>query len=572
MKSIIRWLFVLGCLGVLLANAPHTFAQDQSCFVETAHCMSGRIRSFWEQNGGLATFGYPITDQHIETIEGRPLNVQWFERARLELHPENAAPYDVLLGRLGVERLQQQGRDWTKFPKSEPGVRNDCEYFPVTAHFVCAAMHYGWSTRGLEMDGLPGYNHAESLALLGQPLDDEHTEVIDGKQLSVQWFERGRLEFHPENQLPYNVLGGLLGSEIRANQPSTPAAAPTGQIIYLDQDGATVKRVQPDGSGVHTLFTIARSADQTVANMSANPDGSVIIYGMYDSNGLHYFRYKQGAVKSIGTFVSKPRWSPTGNAFVLQAYDQNGQEGAVYLYDVATDLNVQLPIRGTPDWFPDSNRLVYVEHPSRDAGLKAANVSVYDITTRQSTRLTTLSGEGQEAWVILEAHVLPGGQQVIFFGGQPKNLGASGNGMQWWWIPATGGTPKAFSGSDGNGVVAYSASPNGEWVAYGTQMHVSACASEGRVTISTSDVRGGVAADAPLPHRGSDNYAFVQGLSWEPNSNYLAMGVHSYHCVNAGEGPQVLENGIYVWKIRLINTNGAVFVKIADGTLPVWVR
>ena len=53
----------------------------------------------------------------------RPFQVQWFERNRLELHPENARPYDVLLGRLGADRLAQQGRDWFTFPKSERASR-----------------------------------------------------------------------------------------------------------------------------------------------------------------------------------------------------------------------------------------------------------------------------------------------------------------------------------------------------------------------------------------------------------------------------------------------------------------
>src|SRR5262245_4966058 len=92
---------------------------SQRCFPETGFCIEGRIRQFWEQNGGLPVFGFPIGQQSEERIEGRPFQVQWFERNRLELHPENDAPYDVLLGRLGADRLQQQGRDWTTFRQSE---------------------------------------------------------------------------------------------------------------------------------------------------------------------------------------------------------------------------------------------------------------------------------------------------------------------------------------------------------------------------------------------------------------------------------------------------------------------
>jgi len=48
-------------------------------------------------------FGLPLSDPQIESIEGKDYTVQWFERARFELHPENAPPYNVLLGLLGTE-------------------------------------------------------------------------------------------------------------------------------------------------------------------------------------------------------------------------------------------------------------------------------------------------------------------------------------------------------------------------------------------------------------------------------------------------------------------------------------
>jgi hypothetical protein len=64
-------------------------------FLETGQSLQGRFLSYWRANGGLSIFGYPISPQ-----DGAPL-AQVFERARFEYHPENPAPYDVLLGRLG---------------------------------------------------------------------------------------------------------------------------------------------------------------------------------------------------------------------------------------------------------------------------------------------------------------------------------------------------------------------------------------------------------------------------------------------------------------------------------------
>src|SRR3954464_10660201 len=101
-----RCIPVLALLCLLLAVAPSAAAQgDQRCFPETNQCISGRIRQFWERNGGVPVFGYPTGAQGEIQIEGKPFQAQIFERNRLELHPENKAPYDVLLGRLGADRL-----------------------------------------------------------------------------------------------------------------------------------------------------------------------------------------------------------------------------------------------------------------------------------------------------------------------------------------------------------------------------------------------------------------------------------------------------------------------------------
>src|SRR4051794_36409667 len=74
-------------------------AQTERCFAETSFCISGRFLEYWQANGGLARNGFPLTGERREILEdGKEYTVQYIERIRLELHPENAAPYDVLLG------------------------------------------------------------------------------------------------------------------------------------------------------------------------------------------------------------------------------------------------------------------------------------------------------------------------------------------------------------------------------------------------------------------------------------------------------------------------------------------
>ena len=189
---------------------------DPMCFDETGFCSSGRIAQFWQNNGGLQVFGYPITPQQEERVEGAAIPSQWFERNRLELHPENEPPYDVLLGRLGVDRLEAQGRDWRNFSKSEP--KEGCLYFEQTGHNICDDILEAWQSHGLEFDGVPGTSQAESLALFGLPISGLNKERLsDGREYTVQWFERARFELHPENDPPYHVLLGLLGNELRGN-------------------------------------------------------------------------------------------------------------------------------------------------------------------------------------------------------------------------------------------------------------------------------------------------------------------------------------------------------------------
>jgi predicted deacylase len=189
----------------------------QRCFAETGFCIFGHIRHFWEQHGGIAVFGLPITPQHKDIINGTSREVQLFERHRLEIHPEHAPPYDVLPGRIGVERLEQQGRNWWIFPRTPPPNPADCS-LAETGHAICEPVLSAWRAHGIELDGHHGTSEAESRALFGLPLSDVQTETLpDGQSYQVQWFERARFEIHPfpTDDAPAMVLSGLLGRELQ---------------------------------------------------------------------------------------------------------------------------------------------------------------------------------------------------------------------------------------------------------------------------------------------------------------------------------------------------------------------
>ncbi|MDQ3929691.1 MAG: substrate-binding domain-containing protein [Chloroflexota bacterium] len=79
-------------------------------FAETGKTVGGKFLDYWNKNGGLAQQGYPLTEEFTEVsaLNGKPYTVQYFERAVFELHPENQAPFDVLLSQLGTFRLKQK--------------------------------------------------------------------------------------------------------------------------------------------------------------------------------------------------------------------------------------------------------------------------------------------------------------------------------------------------------------------------------------------------------------------------------------------------------------------------------
>lgn len=231
-----------------------------TCFSETGHCVSGRFLEYWQQNGGLAVFGLPLSDALTENER----SVQYFERQRFELHAENAAPYDVLLGRLGDELLRRQGVDWTTLPKAD-GEQQGCRFFAETQHRVCnllggpGFLSY-WSNNGLEFDGRRGTSAAESLALFGLPISEPFETTIEGKRLLVQWFERARFEYHPDNPAASRVLLGRLGAELRGDAPL--AGAPSGG------EETTMVSIQRGDNGKAVTLTTGQTL---VVTLDSNP-------------------------------------------------------------------------------------------------------------------------------------------------------------------------------------------------------------------------------------------------------------------------------------------------------------
>jgi Zn-dependent protease len=168
-------------------------------FSETRFFVSQPILAYWQANGGLARFGYPISDELTERVDGseETYRAQYFERARLEVHarvPSSAGDV-VVLGRAGALLRTPQ-------PPAEP--RADARFFPETGHNLGGVFLGYWESNG-------------GLASFGFPITEELVErnPADGKDYTVQYFERARFEYHPEAAgTPAEVQLGLLGRQL----------------------------------------------------------------------------------------------------------------------------------------------------------------------------------------------------------------------------------------------------------------------------------------------------------------------------------------------------------------------
>ena len=250
------------CLWILAVGVGFVWpaqAADRRCFTGVpgiSDCISGRFLEFWEANGGLDVFGYPLTPAFTEQTPEGVFLVQYFERQRFEYHPEFERPYDVLLGRLGAEIYADRYGPWEDGPTQNPS--DGCLFFPETQHSLCEPFRSYWLANGLSDPDLDSFGR--SLQLFGRPLTTPTQQRNpDGDLVLTQWFERARFEYHPRNPVPFKVLLGRLGAEIR-QPPADPDGEITARISALLQAVNQERRRQ--GIGPLTLSEQLNQAAQ----------------------------------------------------------------------------------------------------------------------------------------------------------------------------------------------------------------------------------------------------------------------------------------------------------------------
>ena len=246
-----RYLLIIVMIVVaLLGNVPATYSQasSENCryFVETGYYVCDEFLEFYERRGESEIFGYPLTAAYDDP--GFGLRVQYFQRARMEWHPNNPDAYKVQLGLL-VDDLGY------RFPPAlpeqiPPSNSNLHHYFSETEHVVSYAfLEYFRGNGAVDIFGYP------------------RSEFMYEDGYIVQYFQRVRMEWHPEivsgPQVRLTNLGETcierLGVREEALRPSR------GDVLYSVTElniSASVRYAITGQQGVQTVFVYVNDQQQ----------------------------------------------------------------------------------------------------------------------------------------------------------------------------------------------------------------------------------------------------------------------------------------------------------------------
>jgi hypothetical protein len=236
----LRSITILLIVGLLLPAVTPANAQkaDSLYFPETGHWVSGDFLTFYQAGSDpQLLFGYPITDSFADPLSGE--SVQYFQKSRFELHPEADKPNRVQLSPLG-SLLYQAGN-----PVDMPIEKSACRYYAEQKHYVCYAF-------------LGFFDNHGGVGQFGYPI----SEIEQHENLYVQYFERARLEWHPELPAGQRVTISELGR------------------VYFDQSVGDLSLLQPNPGNATLKAMMQLQARAFVSRAIISPGAKQTLYVM----------------------------------------------------------------------------------------------------------------------------------------------------------------------------------------------------------------------------------------------------------------------------------------------------
>jgi lipoprotein-anchoring transpeptidase ErfK/SrfK len=254
---------------------------------ETGHSIDGVFLDYWRYNGGVSSFGNPITPEF--NLNGHV--VQYFQYARFEYWPEDADGNVVHLGKIGEELrpqlfMRQQSAAVTS--SIAETARVSLAWLPVTDNVASQpntdTFVYVPETGHTIANGFKGFwDNSGGVEFLGNPLTEEYRvgEIV------YQVFERGQLAWK-QNTDPWMVA---VGGQLAARQGISTDKIAQGDIPTYDE--ALFVEPEPEvpvfDPGKDLMIEINLSEQyMTVWN------GGSVLFGTYVSTGREGFETPTG--------------------------------------------------------------------------------------------------------------------------------------------------------------------------------------------------------------------------------------------------------------------------------------
>jgi hypothetical protein len=281
-RIILSSIFLLSSTLSGFVNAQST---DGEIYIpETGHWIRGEyLDTYQSADDPLLLFGYPITDEIIDPIDGQ--RTQYFEKARFDLMTTSSGSF-VQIASLG-DLLYTPGNDLVQLAMNTQA----CRYFSTTGKYVC----YAFSQF---------YDAHNGTIFFGDPISD--LEYAEGRY--VQYFEKCRMEWRPElttgNRVALTNLGktyfdARLG-DLNILNPNNGGNIPD-ELVQLQAHAFVASSLLPANSHQELYITVQDQNLNPISGAMVNvkivqPDNQVEVYRpkVTDKDGISTLEFEVG--------------------------------------------------------------------------------------------------------------------------------------------------------------------------------------------------------------------------------------------------------------------------------------